>query len=506
MANLSETPDYPAGVYQLETSDPVLGGPGGIANRQAEQLGNRTAWLKAKIDAFIDGTVAVLKATRLATARTLSITGAASGSASFDGSANASIAVALADSGAVAGTYPKVTINAKGIVTGGTALVAADIPALDWSKIGSGKPTTLAGYGITDALAASGTAVAADKLATARTLSVSGAASGSASFDGGANANIALTLADSGAVAGTYPKVAINAKGIVTGGAALVAADIPALDWSKIGSGKPTTLGGYGITDALAVSGTAVAAAKLATARTLSVSGAASGSASFDGGANANIALTLADSGAVAGTYPKVAINAKGIVTGGAALVAADIPALDWSKISSGKPTTLGGYGITDALPTSQAAVLAPPGKVCSFAMSVPPAGWLKANGAQVNRATYAALFAAIGTTFGAGDGSTTFNVPDLRGEFVRGWDDGRGIDAGRGFASFQADAFKAHFHSTVANNQFGNFQYIADVGTGGTMGGAAGSSWAPNAPFNNGGGGSETRPRNVALLTCIKY
>ncbi|MBX9793464.1 MAG: hypothetical protein K2Y02_04105, partial [Burkholderiaceae bacterium] len=233
MANLSETPDYPAGVYQLETSDPVLGGPGGIANRQAEQLGNRTAWLKAKIDAFIDGTVAVLKATRLATARTLSITGAASGSASFDGSANASIAVALADSGAVAGTYPKVTINAKGIVSGGAALVAADIPALDWSKIGSGKPTTLAGYGITDALAASGTAVAADKLATARTLSVSGAASGSASFDGGANANIALTLADSGAVAGTYPKVTINAKGIVSGGAALVAADIPALDWSK---------------------------------------------------------------------------------------------------------------------------------------------------------------------------------------------------------------------------------------------------------------------------------
>ncbi|MDP3815484.1 hypothetical protein [Pseudomonas sp.] len=151
MANLSETPDYPAGVYQLETSDPVLGGPGGIANRQAEQLGNRTAWLKAKIDAFLDGTVAVLKATKLATARTLSITGAASGSASFDGSANAAIAVTLTDSGAVAGTYPKVTINAKGIVTAGAALVATDIPGLDWSKINSGKPTTLGGYGITDA-------------------------------------------------------------------------------------------------------------------------------------------------------------------------------------------------------------------------------------------------------------------------------------------------------------------------------------------------------------------
>jgi hypothetical protein len=151
MANLPETPDYPAGIYQLETSDPVLGGPGGIANRQPEQLGNRTAWLKDKIDAFLAGTVAVFKATRLATARTLSISGAGSGSASFDGSANANIALTLADSGAVDGTYPKVTINTKGLVTGGAALEAADIPSLDWSKIASGKPTLLGGYGISEA-------------------------------------------------------------------------------------------------------------------------------------------------------------------------------------------------------------------------------------------------------------------------------------------------------------------------------------------------------------------
>lgn len=129
MANLSETPDYPAGVYQLETSDPVLGGPGGIANRQAEQLGNRTAWLKDKVDAFISGTVAVFKATKLATPRTLSISGAGSGSASFDGSANASIALTLADSGVVAGSHAKVTVNAQGLVTAGAPLAASDIPA-----------------------------------------------------------------------------------------------------------------------------------------------------------------------------------------------------------------------------------------------------------------------------------------------------------------------------------------------------------------------------------------
>ncbi|MDT4838072.1 hypothetical protein FQZ97_718180 [compost metagenome] len=132
MANLPETPDYPEGIYQLETSDPVLGGPGGVSNTQPQQLANRTAWLKDKIDSFIAGTLSVAKAVKLATARTISISGAASGNASFDGSANANIAITLADSGAAAGTYAKVTITAKGIVTAGSSLAAADIPNLAW--------------------------------------------------------------------------------------------------------------------------------------------------------------------------------------------------------------------------------------------------------------------------------------------------------------------------------------------------------------------------------------
>ena len=88
------------------------------------------------------------------------------------------------------------------------------------------------------------------------------------------------------------------------------------------------------------------------------------------------------------------------------------------------------------------------PGQVAHFAMSTPPTGWLKANGAVVSRTTYATLFAAIGTTFGVGDGSTTFKLPDMRGEFIRGWDDSRGVDAGRGFGTAQADAFKSHTHT----------------------------------------------------------
>lgn len=69
------------------------------------------------------------------------------------GSGATSITVTLASSGVTAGTWPKVTVDAKGRVTAGEALAATDIPALDWSKITTGKPTTLAGYGITDAVA-----------------------------------------------------------------------------------------------------------------------------------------------------------------------------------------------------------------------------------------------------------------------------------------------------------------------------------------------------------------
>lgn len=132
MSNLPETEDFAEGIYQIETSDRVLGGPGGIANKQAEQLGNRTAWLRTAIKKIIDGTTAIGKATQLATARTLRFKGAASGSSTFDGSADAEISLTLADSGIAAGSYTKVTFNAKGLATGGS------------------NPDTLDGNGITD--------------------------------------------------------------------------------------------------------------------------------------------------------------------------------------------------------------------------------------------------------------------------------------------------------------------------------------------------------------------
>jgi microcystin-dependent protein len=94
-----------------------------------------------------------------------------------------------------------------------------------------------------------------------------------------------------------------------------------------------------------------------------------------------------------------------------------------------------------------------PAGAIQLFAMNVIPSGWLECNGAAISRATYAQLFNTIGTTYGAGDGSITFNIPDMRGQFARGWDNGRGVDPGRALGSLQGSANQAHNHTVSVTN-----------------------------------------------------
>lgn len=105
-------------------------------------------------------------------------------------------------------------------------------------------------------------------------------------------------------------------------------------------------------------------------------------------------------------------------------------------------------------------------GQVAYFARSTAPLGWLKANGALISRTTYAGLFAAIGTTWGAGDGSTTFALPDLRGTFIRGWDDARGLDTSRAFGSFQDHGVESHTHTATGSSGNASVDHTHAVGT----------------------------------------
>lgn len=83
-------------------------------------------------------------------------------------------------------------------------------------------------------------------------------------------------------------------------------------------------------------------------------------------------------------------------------------------------------------VPNEMLNYVAPPGVVLPYAGTTAPSGWLLCYGQAISRATYAALFSAIGTTYGGGDGSTTFNVPDLRGRVAGGKDDMGGAAASR--------------------------------------------------------------------------
>ena len=117
----------------------------------------------------------------------------------------------------------------------------------------------------------------------------------------------------------------------------------------------------------------------------------------------------------------------------------------------------------------------------------------IDANGQNISRTAYPELFAKWGTRYGAGNGSTTFGVPDWRGEFPRFWDNGRGVDVGRALGSAQSDEFKSHTHGGVP-------QRAGDSDRGGAV------SWfsIDGIGQTEAAGGNETRPRNVAVRACI--
>jgi microcystin-dependent protein len=190
-----------------------------------------------------------------------------------------------------------------------------------------------------------------------------------------------------------------------------------------------------------------------------------------------------------------------------------------WASAAS----TLDSLGVTATAAQINGGLM-PAGAVMHFAMALPPAGWLKAAGQLVSRSTYDDLFAAIGTLYGAGDGVTTFKLPDLRGEFVRGFDDARGVDAARVLGSAQMDAFQGHTFGDSDQPTFVNLvavnQRIATVTTNTAVSNVALTTAATDVvtagsnailrPIALGTNGTprlaaETRTRNIALLACIK-
>jgi microcystin-dependent protein len=157
---------------------------------------------------------------------------------------------------------------------------------------------------------------------------------------------------------------------------------------------------------------------------------------------------------------------------------------------------------------------LVPTGSVVAFAFDALagiPDGWLECNGSAVSRSTYSNLHSKIGVSYGSGDGSTTFNLPDLCGYFIRGSGTNSDGTASGSFAIKQSDDVKAHNHPVTfsAGTCVLSVQEIQggrSTGSSTTVTDINVSTGFPNVSIAiQTNLGTETRPKNIAMMYCIK-
>lgn len=497
--------------------------------------------VQAKVGDLVEGTTPAGKAKQLATARKIAATGAATGSAQFDGTQDIAIQLTLADAGVVPGAYPKVVINAKGLVIGNQALLPGDIPNLDWSKITSGKPTTLAGYGITDALR-SGYSDQVPRFysptpgTTYQTpaLEIREAQLVMDSQDGWSYAP-RMFFHWGGRTAGD---LAMNSAGILLWNANTI--------WHSANfnpdykADKATTLAGYGITDGLKIGDCGLGSSDSPVNPTPDAFRPKGGFSTFY-----DAPTSLASMASVM-TMPYVGGDFCGQI---AMQQGVPVPRIFVRSIAEPKKWTptvelwhSGNLTPNDIVPAGT--------QIVSYSRKT-PAGCLRTNGAAVSRTAYARLFAEIGTFWGGGDGYSTFNLPDSRGIFTRDVDDGRGLDPGRvqGSVQFSQNAWHTHgavtteagwhYHpgSTVTIAEGGAHPHTLQMGGYDVAGqypgmvAPGGGQPQPIQAVDQGGshihgatlsmmgdgvhthgvtvsneGGSEARPVNLALYHYIKY
>jgi len=561
MANLTETNRWEAGIYQLETSDPVMGGPNGIDNRAPRELANRTLWLKTELAKA----VAQIGANKIEAAQAYALkTGQITAGAGLTGggtlAANRTISLGqpadlteTSESVAVSNTHshklPRASSTARGIVrvantlTGTAtddALSAAMGKKLADEKLGNSGDQT-----ITDGTLTVGRANTWNKIIMP---------SGRGNWIFEANPAAAEAVADS---------IRINFKFEEPGKKAKV------LRFHQIGAAGETVAYQSWVAAKAAEAAAGKADTKKLTdedLNSITTPGLYGQALNIHATAERNYPVQKAGSLL---SLPS-AYNSDTDLASHQIYIPFDVDEIwrrgkrnggrwtEWSKITvspaeleeavrtaagqavllTGAQTVRGAKTFSDGLKTTTAAATSndtsvattefvrravdssmPSGAVMYFAMQAAPAGWLKADGSAVSRTQYPALFAAIGTTYGAGDGRTTFNLPDLRGEFVRGWDGGRNIDQGRAFGSAQGDAIRNITGSIDTGSNSGHQLFDEATATGALA--ISQRRWKAWTHENADGRdnpaafdfdasrvvptAAENRPRNIALLACIK-
>lgn len=209
--------------------------------------------------------------------------------------------------------------------------------------------------------------------------------------------------------------------------------------------------------------------------------------------------MAFGRTGVAAGTYRSVKVDAYGRI------------------VAATNPTTLNGYGITDAYTKSQVeamiaeAAALPVGFMAALPVNNIPPGWLEVDNSVKSAAAYPSLAAYLGGAYNDGtEPAGYFRLPDSRGEFLRGWDHGRGVDAGRAVGTTQAGEMQSHSHRDLffMGGAAGGTPNLSSgyaktyQGSGSSVFNGTGSSGGLTTTST---GGSETRPRNLAVMWCIK-
>lgn len=448
MANLTETSRWEAGIYQWETSDPVQGGPNGIDNRPTRELANRTRWLYDQMqkklgdsgNQRLDGMLE-LKTTKWEKIRFTN------GDGSYwrfetapvsTGENGARFNYVFTSGGREIGRvqFPRVSgsesVAYQGWVEANAARLATDKMNVATTNyyVDQSGGYTKSGFYRSNGRQLDGNALPAMEIHIAHPEVVNGAHARGIGFSYGSSSNPFQIVTSAWDGNGRY----IGMKTVLTEENGVMLSNDQTVGGVKTFTSKAVFSGG------------------------LSVSG---------NGKSADIHTGPGDiylRNSKSNKYLQLKDNGE--------LCYSDKRLLNVDDLSG----------------------MVPSGAVMYFAGQTAPSGWLKANGAAVSRTTYAALFAAIGERYGRGDGRTTFNLPDLRGEFVRGWDDGRGVDRNRALGSWQADEFRSHSHGIGVNR-------MPDSDRGSNSSTVSVDTVGQTDPA----GGVETRPRNIALLACIK-
>ncbi len=398
-------------------------------------------------------------ATKLSTARTISLTSDVTGSTSFDGSANVSITASLSNTGVTAGTYKSVTVNAKGRVTAGTnpttlvdygitdAYTKTEVDSLvssgnvTWTNI-TGIPSTLTDYG-----------VYAEVVSIAQTEVASALPSASVSYANTAGdastADYIAVTDDTAGVSTLYPLLTTTNSGdVMVNTSSTKISFVP-----STGTLSATKFSGSG------ASLTSLAASNISSGTLAIARGGTNGSA------------TPTQGGLAYGTGTAYAFTSAG--TSGQLLQSNGTSAPSWVSLSSVVPT----------------------GTVQMFAGSTIPSGWLECDGSSISSTNYLSLHSVISNTYGGsaytGASGLNFQLPDMRSRVPMAFGSGTGLTP----RTTMGQKLGTESHTLTTSHMPSHTHSFTPAGSTTTAGSHSHSSTIPMLCLVNSGGGANLNP-----------